>query len=200
MLFPFLTKEVTSGIMGHDIADNQNAHSMTVAVRAVVELFKLVGREKELHREIVALAISHDDKSVRLYAYYPFIDGDKVTIWRRTADRYYLDHKTKWKSWTFTTNVYEIYSPMHLKRICSAIDEIPPDLTFSRKSETQSSKSLQQLEHPGSTSASSGLSQRLEHHLLDEPEIPDSQQITPNTSIQIESKSPQRKKKKRDER
>ncbi|KAF2431957.1 hypothetical protein EJ08DRAFT_669782 [Tothia fuscella] len=201
MHFPFLTKEVKTGTTGLGIADNQNAHSMTVAVRAVVELFKLVGREKELHREILALAISHDDESVRLYAYYPFIDGDKVTIWRCTADRYYLDPKTKWRSWTFTTNVFSIFSPMHLKRICSAIDDISSDLTFSRTSETQSSESPQQLEHRGSTSEPSELSQQLEHHRLnDEPETPDSQKITPNTSIQTEPKSPQRKKKKKDER
>ncbi|TAQ86910.1 hypothetical protein B7494_g4755 [Chlorociboria aeruginascens] len=71
MHFPFLTKEIKTGVLGLDIADNQNAHSMTIAIRAVVELFKLVGREKELHREIVALAISHDDQLVRHYAYYP---------------------------------------------------------------------------------------------------------------------------------
>jgi len=98
MHFPFLTKELKTGTIGLSIADNQNPHSMTIAVRAVVELFKLVGREKELHREIVAFAISHDDESVRLYAYYPFIDRKKVTIWRRTAARYYLDLDTKWKS------------------------------------------------------------------------------------------------------
>lgn len=49
-LFPFLTKEVKTGTMGLDIADNQNLHSITIAVRGVVELFKFVGREMELHR------------------------------------------------------------------------------------------------------------------------------------------------------
>jgi hypothetical protein len=53
MYFPFLTKEVKTGTMGLGIADNQNAHSMTIAVRAAVELLKFVGREMELHREIV---------------------------------------------------------------------------------------------------------------------------------------------------
>jgi hypothetical protein len=35
-----------------DIADRQNAHSMTLAVRAIVKPFRLVGRKIELHREI----------------------------------------------------------------------------------------------------------------------------------------------------
>jgi hypothetical protein len=168
---------------------------MTVAVRAVVELFKLVGRQMELHREIVALAISYDDESVRLYAYYPFIDGDKVTIWRRTAARHYLDLDTRWRSWTFTTNVYDVFFPIHLKRICSAIDDISPDLTFSRILETQSSEPPKQSERRDSTSEPSRLSQQLEQQRLNEElEV---QPITPNTSVQTEPKSPERKKKKK---
>jgi hypothetical protein len=44
--YPFLTCEVKCGAAALDIADRQNAHSMTLAVRAVVELFRLIGREK----------------------------------------------------------------------------------------------------------------------------------------------------------
>jgi hypothetical protein len=43
-----------------DVADQQKTHSsdsMTLAVRVAVELFRLVKREQELHREI--LAFSH---------------------------------------------------------------------------------------------------------------------------------------------
>lgn len=42
------------GVAALDIANRQNAHSMTIAVRGVVELYKAVEREKELHREILA--------------------------------------------------------------------------------------------------------------------------------------------------
>jgi hypothetical protein len=38
MYFPFLTCEVKCGAAALDIADRQNAHSMTLAVRAIVEL------------------------------------------------------------------------------------------------------------------------------------------------------------------
>jgi len=41
--------EVKCGAAPLDIADRQNAHSMTLAVRGIAELFKLVKREKELH-------------------------------------------------------------------------------------------------------------------------------------------------------
>lgn len=41
MYFPFLTCEVKCGAGALDIADRQNAHSMTLAVRGIVELFRI---------------------------------------------------------------------------------------------------------------------------------------------------------------
>jgi hypothetical protein len=46
---PFLTCKVKYGAATLDIADRQNTHSITLAVRSIVELFKYVNREKELH-------------------------------------------------------------------------------------------------------------------------------------------------------
>jgi hypothetical protein len=42
MYFPFPTCEVKCGATALDVADRQNAHNMTLAVRAIVELFRLV--------------------------------------------------------------------------------------------------------------------------------------------------------------
>jgi hypothetical protein len=52
--FQTFTYEVKCGAAALDVADRQNAHSMTLAVRGIVELFRLVKREKELHQEILA--------------------------------------------------------------------------------------------------------------------------------------------------
>ena len=131
--FPFLTCEVKCGQQALDIADRQNAHSMTIAVRAVVELFKLVKREKELHQEILAFSISHDHSSVRIYGHYPIIEGDKTTFYRHPIDRFDFtarDGKEKWTAYKFTKNVYDIWMPKHLEKICSAIDEIPAGVNF----------------------------------------------------------------------
>ncbi len=49
----FLTCEVKCGAAVLDVADRQNLHNMTVALRGVVELYKAVEREKELHWEIL---------------------------------------------------------------------------------------------------------------------------------------------------
>ena len=82
MYFPFLTCEVKCGAAALDIADRQNAHSMTVAVKGVVELYRAVKREKELHREILAFSVSHDHRSVRIYGHYAIIEEDKTTFYR----------------------------------------------------------------------------------------------------------------------
>jgi hypothetical protein len=49
MYFLFLTCKVKCGAAALDVADRQNSYSMTLAVRGVVELFRLVKHKKELH-------------------------------------------------------------------------------------------------------------------------------------------------------
>ncbi|KAF7506537.1 hypothetical protein GJ744_011683 [Endocarpon pusillum] len=85
MYFPFLTCEVKCGAAALDIADRQNVHSMTIAVRSVVELYRAIEREKEFNREILAFSISHDHRSVRIYGHYPVIDRDRVTFYRHPS-------------------------------------------------------------------------------------------------------------------
>ncbi|KAF8853979.1 hypothetical protein BDZ45DRAFT_597716, partial [Acephala macrosclerotiorum] len=158
MYFPFLTCEVKCGAAALDVADRQNARSMTLAVRGVVGLFKLVKREKELHRKILAFSISHDHRTVRIYGHHSIIDGDKTTFYRhsiKTFDFTSEGGKDKWASYRFTkNNVYDIWMPTHLKKICSIVDELPPGLDFE----------VFQQSEPGE----SGLSQGLEsHHVSD---------------------------------
>ena len=185
MYFPFLTCEVKCGAAALDVADRQNAHSMTLAVRGVVELFRLVKREKELDREILAFSISHDDRTVRIYGYYPVIDGPKTTFYRHPIKEFSFtseDGKEKWTAYKFTKNVYNIWMPTHIKRICSVIDELPPNINFE-VSELQSERS--------------GLSQVFEDQSLLQQSNPDSTSLagkddsqsslagssTPNTSL-----------------
>ncbi|KAK2757376.1 hypothetical protein FQN54_004891 [Arachnomyces sp. PD_36] len=102
MFFPFLTCEVKCGAAALDIADRQNAHSTIIAVRALVELFKLVEREKEVDRDILAFSISHDHRTVRIYGHYALIDESRTTFYRhsiRTFDFTELDGKERWEIW-----------------------------------------------------------------------------------------------------
>ncbi|KAF2240552.1 hypothetical protein BU26DRAFT_208347 [Trematosphaeria pertusa] len=133
MYFPFLMCEVKCGAAVLDVADRQNAHSMTLATRAIVELFRLVKREKELHRQILSFSISHDHRSVRIYGHYPVINGSQTTFYRhpiRAFDFTELDGKEKWTAYRFTKNVYDTWMPTHWDKICSAIDDLPSDFDF----------------------------------------------------------------------
>jgi hypothetical protein len=135
MYFPFLTCEVKCSSMGLDIADRQNAHSMTIAVRAVVELFRLVKREKELHREILAFSVSHDNEIVKIYGHYPIIDGPKTTFYRHPIRGVFFGEfggNDRWTAYKFTKSIYDVWMPMHFERICSAIDKLPLDSDFGR--------------------------------------------------------------------
>ena len=184
MHFPFLTCEVKCGAAALEIADRQNAHSMTLAVRAIVELFRLAKREKEVDREILAFSISHDHRSVRIYGHYPMIDGQDTKFYRypiRAFDFTESDGKDKWTAYKFTKNVYDVWMPKHLKRIRSVIDLLPSELD---------------LEAPP-VSETTGLSQRLEDNRLSQPSarpgsLPEesssqidvvNQDVTPSTSL-----------------
>jgi hypothetical protein len=160
---------VKCGAAALDVADRQNAHSSTLAVRAIVELFRLVGREMEVHQEILAFSISHDNKSVRIYGHYPVIDGKDTKYYRHPIynfDFTTLDGKEKWTAYRFTKNVYDIWMPAHFKRICSAIDKIPQDLDFSVPELSQG-----------------GLAQELESHHLAESTGPGSLQEDPSSQL-----------------
>lgn len=196
MYFPFLTCEVKCGAAALDIADRQNAHSATVAVRAVVELFRLVKREKELDREILVFSVSHDHRSVRIYGHYPAIDGKDTKYYRHLIRDFSFteqDGKEKWTTYRFTKNVYDNWMPDHFKRICSAIDEIPPGISFDLSQDSE-------LQFP-----QTGLSQDLESQRLSQSKastsvaghgsvssVANAETTTPDTSISQSFKKPKK--------
>ena len=128
IFFPFLTSEIKCGKEALDLADRQNAHSMTLAVRGIVELYRKAEREVEVHRKIVAFSISHDDKHVRIYGHYPEIDGQTTAYYRHTIEDFPYSRengKYRWTSYRFTRNIYDIFVPAHLERIKGVLDQLP---------------------------------------------------------------------------
>ncbi|KAK3304844.1 uncharacterized protein B0T15DRAFT_568540 [Chaetomium strumarium] len=124
---------VKCGAAALDIADRQNAHSMTLAVPGIVELFCAVKREDEVNRKILAFSVSHDHTSVRIYGHYPVIAGKDTKYYRHPIHKFdftALDGKDKWTAYRFTKNVYDIWMPKHFEHICSAINQLPSDLDF----------------------------------------------------------------------
>lgn len=145
------------------VAEKQNAHSMTMAVRGIVELFKLVNREDELHRKILAFSISHDAKIVRIHGHYALIKDHAAKFYCHPIHEFSLtaqNGKDKWTAYQFTKNVYFEFMPTLHALICSAIDQI------SLNQASQDSKPPQQVP-PNDSFASTDL----------ESEQPDSQDL-----------------------
>ena len=188
MFFPFLTCEVNTVL---ELADRQNAHSMTLAVRGIVELFKLGGKEKELHRELLTFSISHDHRTVRLYGYYPVFEGSKTKTYRHEIynfDFRTLNGKERWTTYKFTVAVYH-HSLTLLKRIRSLVDDLPPDFALNLCQPSQPERSER-----------SGLSQQFDSQVVAEvtnsqPSQLTLQRITPDTSTQANPASKKQKKK-----
>jgi len=179
MYFPFLTCEIKCGAAALDVADRQNAHSMTVAVRALVELFRSIKREKELDREILAFSISHDHTSVRIYGHYPVIEGDKTTFYRYPIHKFdftALDGKEKWTAYKFTKNVYDTWMPILHRRICSAIDDLPADIGFDLSQSASFSQSTPQSSQQSDAESILGEDDGQSSFLA-------SQEVTPTTSL-----------------
>ena len=130
MYFPLFACEAKIGTGDLDVADKQNAHSMTMAVRGIVELFKLVNREYELHRRILAFSISHDASIVRIYGHYALIKDRAAKFYRHPIHEFSFtsqNGRDKWTAYQFTKNVYFEFMPMIHALICSAIDQISLD-------------------------------------------------------------------------
>ena len=198
MYLPFLTSEVKCGASALDVADRQNLHSQTVSLRNLIELFRLVGRLNELHREINGYSISHSDEYVRIWAHYVFVKGEDFTFHRHSIAKFDIsptaEGDRRWKAWTFVMNIFDFWVPDHFKRICSAIDMLPADLNLEVSALSEPHAPDQEQ-----SASRSGLSQQLEEYsLAGEGFIPDNlpsiQQVTPATTIQSSISNPKKKK------
>jgi hypothetical protein len=66
MYYPFLTAEVKSEAAALVFSDRQNLGNMATALQNLVRLYRLVGREMELHREISGWSISYGPLDITL--------------------------------------------------------------------------------------------------------------------------------------
>ena len=106
---------------------------MTLAVRGIVEPFRLVNRVEELHRKALTFSVSHDHETVRIYGHVPVIKGTKITYWRYPLRKYEFTERKgmeKWSAYRFMKNVYDIWMPTHFKRISSALTNCLPNRDF----------------------------------------------------------------------
>ncbi|OJJ72742.1 hypothetical protein ASPBRDRAFT_195413 [Aspergillus brasiliensis CBS 101740] len=130
MLFPFFVTEVMGASAIKGILELQIAHSMTRALRGVVELFKLVGRQDELHRRVLGFSVCHDICRFDIFAHYVVIRNNKATYYRHTLDYFDIGcrstwYEDRWKCYKFVMALYHDWVPIHHQRLCSAIDSLP---------------------------------------------------------------------------
>ena len=131
MYFPFLTSETKCGTAGLELADRQNAHSMGIAVKAIVIIFVLAGKHMELHRRILTFSISHNHETVRLHGWYIIIDGTTYTIHRQLIRSFVLldmEGRDRWTAYSFSIGIYR-YALELLEQINAMIDELPDNMT-----------------------------------------------------------------------
>jgi len=111
MYLPFLTSEVKCGASALRVAGRQDLHSQTISLRNLIELFRLIGRLNELHREINGYSISHSDEYVRIWAHYVVIKGEDFTFHRHSIAKFDIsptaEDDQRWKAWTFVINILD---------------------------------------------------------------------------------------------
>ena len=92
---------------------------------------------------------------------------------------YQKNPKEKWTTYNFIKNVYDVWMPIHLKRICSVVDELRPDIDFGL---SQSASFLQNLDLQSSQQSNTESTSLLEED-DSQSSIVASQDITPDTSF-----------------
>ncbi|KAK3899440.1 hypothetical protein C8A05DRAFT_36937 [Staphylotrichum tortipilum] len=111
--FPFLTCEVKCGAAALDIADRQNAYTMTLAVRGIVELFRAVDREDEVNQpEDPRLLRLARPRSVRIYGHYPVIAEKDINYYRHPIHDFFL-HRARRKGQMDSISIHAPWGPLN---------------------------------------------------------------------------------------
>lgn len=127
MFLPFFTSEVKQSSVPLKVADRQNLHSQTVALRGLVALFRNVGLLQDLHRDINGFSISHNHEKVFIWGHYIYVTGNTFTFHRHLIIGFSIDVDHRWTAWNFVRNVYDDWVPGHYQKICAAIDLLPDE-------------------------------------------------------------------------
>lgn len=136
MYFPFLMCEVKCGKEGLDVADRQNMHSSSVALRAILRIeqeadkYRPGKRLASLNGQILVFSISHDQKDARLYGHYALLHGDKWTYHRYFINSFNLllnrnNVLDVLALYNFVQNLFKSHLPIHVQRLKDALAAFP---------------------------------------------------------------------------
>ena len=132
MFFPFLMCEVKCGREGLDIADRQNMHSCSVAVRAILRIeqeadkYRSEKKMDSLSGQLLVFSISHDQQDARLHGHYAIIQGQKWTYYRYRIRKFDLtDNNSLLAVHNFVRNILKSHLPGHVQRLKDALTALP---------------------------------------------------------------------------
>lgn len=158
LYFPFLMCEAKTGLEGMDKAGRLNMHSASIAVRAIIELYKAAfGTQyphlvNELYGQVLAFSVSHDDRQANLYGHYAVLSDDsagKLQFYRYEIDIFsFTMHggAEKFKPYNFVVNIYEKFAPMHRQRIQDAVAFLQAPAELIVLSSTESGSVHQEID------------------------------------------------------
>lgn len=132
MFFPFLMCEVKCGREGLDIADRQNMHSCSVALRALLRIeqeadkYRQEKKMNSLDRQALVFSISHDQEDARLYGHYAIVQEGKWAYYRYRIRKFDLtDNNSLLVIHNFVRNILKSYLPRHIRRLKDALAAFP---------------------------------------------------------------------------
>ncbi|KAI9777081.1 MAG: hypothetical protein M1816_004919 [Peltula sp. TS41687] len=132
MFFPFLMCEVKCGRESLDMADRQNMHSCSVAVRAILRLEQEADKYRpgkkmdSLNGQFLVFSISHDQQDARLYGHYAIVQGEKWSYYRYPVRKFDLtDYNSLLAIYNFVQNILKSHLPEHLQRLQDALAVLP---------------------------------------------------------------------------
>ncbi|MCJ1449618.1 MAG: hypothetical protein MMC23_010140 [Stictis urceolatum] len=133
--FPFLICEAKSGDEGLNKARRQNIHSASIAVNAIIELYKAAyggsdpSQVEGLYGQVLVFTVSHSHSVVYLYGHYavPADDSKRLEFYRYEIALFSLsldDGRDRYRAYSFVRNIYEKFAPEHRKRIKDAAAQL----------------------------------------------------------------------------
>lgn len=135
MFFPFLMCEVKCGRGGLDVADRQNMHSCSVAVRAVLRIeqeadkYRPEKKLESLNGQVLVFSVSHDQEDARLYGHYARVQGEKWSYYHYRIRKFDLTvYDDLLAIYNFVQNILKFHLPTHVQRLKDAVAALPePD-------------------------------------------------------------------------
>ncbi|KAI9812066.1 MAG: hypothetical protein M1826_002985 [Phylliscum demangeonii] len=163
LCFPFLICEAKTRQAGLNQADQQNIHSASLSVRAIIELYEAVfgtkdpDRVNELYGQVLAFTVSHINKLVNLYGHYAVLGNDTpptLNFHRHDIAMFSLtmyDGADRYKAYNFVRNLYKKFAPEHRKRIQTAAAFLPTLANRTGLSFATSDLALDEMDSQGNS-------------------------------------------------